>query len=74
MASEVRPLVKCSVKREDKKLSRALYKNKLLLNSCIGSIMKAKRVPRNKHKRINTVPKSPRCRLQKLKVIIVRHF
>lgn len=28
MASEVRPSVKCSVKREDKKLSRALYKNK----------------------------------------------
>jgi len=66
MGSEFRPLVKCSEKRQDKKLSRALYKKnqkahkKLLLNSCISSITKAAWVARNKQKRINTVPKSPR--------------
>lgn len=49
MENKFRSLAKCSEKRQEKKLSRALYLKKrkippnLLLNSCTRSVMKAER-------------------------------
>lgn len=80
MESELRPFSKmCSEKTRQKNYLELWIKSttktkQLLLNSCFRSITKAEKVLRNKQERTKTVPKSPRCRLQKLKVIIVRHF
>lgn len=80
MENKFRSLAKCSEKRQEKKIVHGtVFKKKKnppkpsteqLHQKC----NEGRKVPRHKQKIINTVPKSPRCRLQKLKVIIVRRL